>query len=386
MLSYIGKLLGKLFLLFCTLLKNNCSRGPQPATCDVYVLQEEIKRLKTANRIMKQLIRRKRIKPSFMAKCKMILYVFRFNIPLRRIHLYLPVAKSTIRRYIIKAGTNIFSLMSQSSKSKSSPRKTALNIASLIWRIKDDNCSWGYLRIALHLWHLKVYLSPSSVRRILMRPRPTPGPSSTKKQKRKPLLTIAVNRPNALWSLDFPTFNLFGVFPVYVLGVIDHYSRKVFCLSSTFHPTAEWTVQELQKLFAAFSKPKSVLTDNGSAFVSHAFKKFTSSANIRHIKTAVRHPQTNGKIERFFQSLKYEFLSLFFITSKRRLNSLLYEYLHYYNRYRLHEAIDGQTPDSVHYNRRFTKPDKSFKLIRAPIEEIRMGSGHLRAYRLQKAA
>jgi len=141
MFSCIGKLLGKLFLLFCTLLKITYSYKSQPTPYDVYVLQDEIKHLKTANRIMKQLIRRQRIKPSFMAKCRMILYVFRFKIPLQRIHLYLPVAKSTIRRYIIKAGNDIFSLMSQSSRPKSSPRKTTLNIVLLVWRIKDANCS-----------------------------------------------------------------------------------------------------------------------------------------------------------------------------------------------------------------------------------------------------
>jgi len=84
--------------------------------------------------------------------------------------------------------------------------------------------------------------------------------------------------------------------------------------------------------------------------------------------------------------LKYEFLCLFFLSGKRRLDNLLHEYQLYYNQYRLHEAIDGQSPDSVHYNRRVPKPDKSSKLIRAPIEEIRMGNGHLRAYRLKKAA
>jgi hypothetical protein len=253
---------------------------------------------------MRQLIRKERMKSSFMAKSRMILYVFYFKIPLRRIHLYLPIATSTIRRYIVQAGNNLFSLRARSPRPKSSPQKTALDIVSLVWRIKDDNFSWGYFRIALQLWHLNIFISPSTVRRILLRPRPKSGRSSTRKDKRKPLRTITVNGPNALWSLDFTTLNLFGVFPVYVLGVIDQYSRKIFCLASTFHPTAEWTVQELQKLFATFGKPKSILTDNGSAFVSTPFRELTSSLNIRHIKTSVRHPQTNGKIKRFFQSLK----------------------------------------------------------------------------------
>jgi transposase InsO family protein len=79
-------------------------------------------------------------------------------------------------------------------------------------------------------------------------------------------------------------------------------------------------------------------------------------------------------------------LCLFFLSSKKRLDNLLYEYHLYYNQYRLHEAIDGQTPDALYYNRKTPKPDKTSKRTRAPIEETRMGNGHLRAYRLQKAA
>ena len=79
-------------------------------------------------------------------------------------------------------------------------------------------------------------------------------------------------------------------------------------------------------------------------------------------------------------------MSLFFLRSKGHLDGLLSEYLLYYNEFRLHEAIDGQTPNAVHYDKRTEKPDKSSKRIRAPIEEIRMGNGHLRAYRLKEAA
>jgi hypothetical protein len=57
----------------------------------------------------------------------------------------------------------------------------------------------------------------------------------------------------------------------------------------------------------------------------------------------------------------------------------------YYNQYWLHDAVDGQTPDDVYYNRKAQKPDKTSKLIRAQIEEITMGYGHLKAYRLKKA-
>jgi hypothetical protein len=80
------------------------------------------------------------------------------------------------------------------------------------------------------------------------------------------------------------------------------------------------------------------------------------------------------------------FVSLFFLRNKGHLDGLLSEYLLYYNVFRLHEAIDGQTPNAVFYNIVVPKPKKNAKQIRAPIEEIRMGNGHLRAYRLKEAA
>ncbi|MEK6700577.1 MAG: DDE-type integrase/transposase/recombinase [Nitrospirota bacterium] len=335
---------------------------------------------------MKQYIRRRRLKPPFLTKCRMILFVFMFNVPHRRIHLYLPVSKSTILRYISMVKTNFFGLLFKRSRFFLPVNKTPKDIELLVWKIKEENLSWGYLRIALHLWRLRVFLSPSTVRRIVLRPRPVPAPPRKDRTDGKKFKPIVVIRPNALWSIDLTTLRVFGIFKVYVLGIIDHYSRKVFCLSSTFHPTAEWIVCELNKVCGVFGVPKRIITDNGGQFISTVFQELMTISGINHVRTSVGHPQTNGKIERFFQSLKYEFVSLFFLRSKGQLDGLLAEYLLYYNEFRLHEAIDGQTPNAVHYDKRTEKPDKSSKRIRAPIEEIRMGNGHLRAYRLKEAA
>jgi transposase InsO family protein len=146
-------------------------------------------------------------------------------------------------------------------------------------------------------------------------------------------------------------------------------------------------VYELKKVCGVFGGvPERIITDNGGQFASAAFQKLMTTCGINHVRTSVGHPQTNGKIERFFQSLKYEFVSLFFLRSKGHLDGLLSEYLRYYNEFRLHEALDGQTPDAVFYNIVVPKPKKNAKQIRAPIEEIRMENGHLRAYRLKEAA
>ncbi len=386
MLYLPGRLIGKLFLFICKLYRSYHRMKRQALPPEIFFLQEEIIRLRTANSIMKQYIRRKRFKPSLLTKCRMVLFAFRFNVPHRRIHLYLPVSKSTILRYISMVKNDFFGLVFKRSLSFLPANKTPRDIELLVWKIKEENPSWGYLRITLHLWRLRVFLSPSTVRRILLRPRPVPAPPRKGRTDGKKFKSIVAIRPDALWSLDLTTLRIFGVFRIYVLGIIDHYSRKVFCLSSTFHPTAEWIVNEIKRVFGVFGIPERIITDNGGQFISVDFQELMTISGINHVRTSVGHPQTNGKIERFFQSLKYEFMSLFFLRSKGHLDGLLAEYLLYYNQFRLHEAIDGQTPDAVHYDKRTEKPDKRSKKIRAPIEEIRMGNSHLRAYRLKEAA
>lgn len=384
MIRRSGRLIGKLFLFLCKLYRDYHSMKHQALPHEIAFFQEETKRLKTANSIMKQYIRRKRLKPPFLTKCRMILFAFRFKVPRRRIHLYLPISRSTLLRYISTAKRNFFGLLSGKSRPLLPVNKTAKDIELLVRKIKNENPSWGYLRIAMHLWHLLIFLSPSTIRRILLRPRPVqPQGNGNAENRPKP---ITASYPNALWSLDFTVLRIFGIFRIYVFGVIDHYSRKVFCLSSTFHPTAKWLENELKRLFTVFGVPKRIITDNGGQFISSTFKELTTRHGINHVQTSVRHPQTNGKIERFFQSLKYEFLCLFFLKGRMQLDGLLAEYLLYYNEFRLHEAIDGQTPNAVFYNKVIPKPSKISKRIRAPIEEINLGNGHLRAYRLKEAA
>lgn len=384
MFSLLGKLLGFMFIQLCTICGriHTTLRNTRPS--EIAYLRQEISRLSSANRIMKQFIRKRRMKPPFLIKLRIVVFALMFRVPVRRIHCYLPSTRSTIRRYIATILTNLLDLRTRSSKPRSSPRKTPTVIAALVHKMKKDNPSWGYLRIAIHLWKLHVLMSPSTVRRILLSLLPTP--TSTRTHAHDAHKKIVATKPNHLWSIDLTTVHILGVFPIYILGIIDHFSRKVVCLSSTLHPTAEWAVHELKTVFSSFGVPRAIITDNGSIFVSNLFRSFLASQSAAHIRTAVRHPQTNGKIERFFQSLKHEFLCLFFLTSKKRLDGLLAEYLLYYNQFRLHEAIDGQTPEGVHYNRRVSKPDKSAKRIRAPIEEICMGNGLLRAYRLKQAA
>jgi transposase InsO family protein len=99
-----------------------------------------------------------------------------------------------------------------------------------------------------------------------------------------------------------------------------------------------------------------VMTDNGSAYCSHAFRKACVKAGIKHKRTRPYRPQTNGKAERFIQTSLREWAYLqTFKTSAERTNAMR-PWLHAYNSHRPHSALAGKAPvtrlnrDNLHSN------------------------------------
>lgn len=91
---------------------------------------------------------------------------------------------------------------------------------------------------------------------------------------------------------------------------------------------------------------REVLTDNGSAYVSHPFAAFCRSLGIRHIRTRPYTPRTNGKVERVIQTLLREWAYRFVYKSSAERLSWLNRYLHFYNFHRAHSALAYNAPIS----------------------------------------
>jgi len=94
-----------------------------------------------------------------------------------------------------------------------------------------------------------------------------------------------------------------------------------------------------------------LLSDNGAGYVCRAFRDYLHLVGIRHILAAPYHPQTNGKLERYHQSIKrevnqvpYEFPS--------QLEKAIANFVEYYNFHRYHKALSNVTPADVLHGRR----------------------------------
>jgi transposase InsO family protein len=89
-----------------------------------------------------------------------------------------------------------------------------------------------------------------------------------------------------------------------------------------------------------------VMTDNGSAFVSHEYAAVCRALRVRHIRIRPYTPRTNGKVERVIQTLLREWAYRFAYNSSKERERWLQPYLHFYNFHRAHSALAYNPPIS----------------------------------------
>jgi transposase InsO family protein len=97
---------------------------------------------------------------------------------------------------------------------------------------------------------------------------------------------------------------------------------------------------------AASSGQCSLILDNGSGYVSIRFARLCRSAGVRHLGTRPYTPRTNGKAERFIQTLLREWAYRRAYPSSRHRTEALPAWLYYYNWERGHGALHGRPPMS----------------------------------------
>jgi transposase InsO family protein len=135
----------------------------------------------------------------------------------------------------------------------------------------------------------------------------------------------------------------------YVHTVIDDHSRVAYAEICT-DETAATAVGVLERAVAWFAEQgvsvERVLSDNGSAYKSHAWSDACAQLGISVKKTRPYRPQTNGKIERFHRTLGEGWAYGRFYDSETERRAALPDWLHFYNHHRLHSAIGNQPPVS----------------------------------------
>ncbi|UDY22335.1 IS481 family transposase [Nocardioides sp. Kera G14] len=133
----------------------------------------------------------------------------------------------------------------------------------------------------------------------------------------------------------------------FVHTVIDDHSRMAYAEICT-DEKADTAIGVLQRAVAWFADHgvtvERVLSDNGSAYKSFAWRDACAELGIVHKRTRPYRPQTNGKIERFHRTLADGWAYARLYESTQQRNQALPDWLHFYNHHRAHSAIGGQPP------------------------------------------
>lgn len=95
----------------------------------------------------------------------------------------------------------------------------------------------------------------------------------------------------------------------------------------------------------------SLLSDNGSGYISQAFGDYMRLVGIKHILASPFHPQTNGKIERYHRTIKGE-INLVPYEMPSELRQAIEAFVEYYNHQRYHEALENVAPADVYFGRK----------------------------------
>lgn len=133
----------------------------------------------------------------------------------------------------------------------------------------------------------------------------------------------------------------------YVHVAIDDHSRVAYVevLADQLGTTcAAFLHRAVAWLQARGIRTRRVMSDNGSGYVSRAWRAMCETLDLRHLRTRAYTPRTNGKAERFIQTLLREWAYVEPYASSQLRRSTLRPYLRYYNRQRPHASLDYQAP------------------------------------------
>lgn len=174
--------------------------------------------------------------------------------------------------------------------------------------------------------------------------------------------------PNYRWQMDVKELRIES-HKAFLLNIIDCYSRYVLASYITFNPTCGEALEALRRgLAEAYrhheSLPEEVelVSDNGPCFRAKRFRFEAKGFGFKSIYITIAHPQSNGRIERWHRTLKYDELLRHDYQDILEAEMSIKAFLAYYNEDRPHSAIGYRTPLEAYTNR---SGPEGLNLIRA---------------------
>ena len=162
---------------------------------------------------------------------------------------------------------------------------------------------------------------------------------------------------NEMWQTDFTYFKIIGWGWFYLSTVLDDYSRYIIAWKLCTTMRAEDGTDTLELALQAsgcdqacvLHKPR-LLSDNGPSYIAEELADYIEAQKMSHVRGAPFHPQTQGKIERWHQTLKNRILlENYFLPGD--LEHQIEAFVEHYNHQRYHESLNNVTPADAYFGR-----------------------------------
>ncbi len=185
-------------------------------------------------------------------------------------------------------------------------------------------------------------------------------------------------RPNEMWQTDFTYFKIIGWGWVYLSTVLDDFSRYIIAWKLCTTMRAQDVTETLELALTAsgcdsarvLHKPK-LLSDNGPSYIASELAEWIDANGMSHVRGAPLHPQTQGKIERWHQTLKNRILlENYFLPGD--LERQIEAFVEYYNHRRHHESLGNVTPADAYFGRASAIIEQRERIKRQTIELRRL--------------
>jgi transposase InsO family protein len=243
-------------------------------------------------------------------------------------------------------------LTDRSRRPHTSPTRTPEMVERLILEVRADNPGWGaktIREILLRQGHSDIPCA-KTVNNILHR---YGCISPEESLKRQPFVRFEKDLCNQMWQADFKgEFRMKDGHYCYPLDIIDDHSR--FAIRVAPHlGTANVVIPVFRDAFREFGMPDAILSDNGAQFAGFKkgytqFERWLMDLDILPIHGRIKHPQTQGKIERFHRTMKHELLKHTDIADIEDARDKLSVWRDKYNNVRPHEALGMKRPGEVY--------------------------------------
>jgi len=224
---------------------------------------------------------------------------------------------------------------------------------------------YGVPRMTAYLRHLEHDVNPKRVRRLLrtmglmavyQKPN-TSKPNPEHKVYPYLLRGLVIDRCDQVWSTDITYVRLASGF-VYLMAVIDWYSRYVlgWALSTTLD--ADFCIEAVEKLLSG-RQCEIFNTDQGAQFTTSRFTNPLLNKGIKVSMDGRGRALDNIFVERLWRTVKYEYVYLQEIQTVQEAWLGLRDFFNFYNNERFHQSLDYQTPAQVYLERCLPREGKT---------------------------